>query len=423
MQGLLASEHTELVSYCLLVARNEDNKRHSTNEKGRLLEILTGEGKSCVIAMVAATYALQGRTVDIVTTSPVLSQRDAEEWRELYTELKLSASCNVEEMKQGDNRDCYACPIVYGTVETFARDILKTEFLLQDVRKGRKCDILIVDEVDSMLIDQGVQCTYLSHDVAGMRHFEPILSLIWTNVSRLWKCREYNGVVWYGTEPEVFLATLSRISKDIDPLQILRLAEVDDGSWIMKGFTNEYLSKDIQGQQDLFESLTTYALANFFKFALKYLNLDFSIREDGFVSFDKICLQSKQNEGIAICVQNHGLSSILFKEELMKVRLQDMVTYALSDESETKVDLPVYFRKYCENRLLYWIDNAILANEMKPKREYIVLNNTIYPVDYKSTGVIETSKKWGDGLQQFLEMKHGFVPFTFISYHEFSFKR
>ena len=51
----------------------------STNVKGRLLENLTGEGKSCVIAMVAAAYALLGRTVDIVTSSPVLSQRNAEE--------------------------------------------------------------------------------------------------------------------------------------------------------------------------------------------------------------------------------------------------------------------------------------------------------------------------------------------------------
>ena len=68
--------------------------------------------------------------------------------------------------------------------ETFARDILKTEFLLQDVRKGRKCDIVIVDEVDSMLIDQGVQCTYLSHDMAnvGMCHFDFILALIWMHV-------------------------------------------------------------------------------------------------------------------------------------------------------------------------------------------------------------------------------------------------
>ena len=41
-------------------------------------------------------------------------------------------------------------------------------------------------------------------------------------------------------------------------------------------------------------------------------------------------------------------------------------------------------------------------------------NNAIYPVDYKSTGVIEINKKWGDGLQQFLEMKHG-LPLSPLS--------
>ena len=72
--------NTQLVSYCLLVDRKMKNK-------GRLLEILTGEGKSCVIAMVAATFALLGRNVDIITSSPVLSQRDAEEWRTFYKTL------------------------------------------------------------------------------------------------------------------------------------------------------------------------------------------------------------------------------------------------------------------------------------------------------------------------------------------------
>ena len=153
--------HTQLVSYCMLVARKIQNR-------GRLLEILTGEGKSCIIAMTAATYALQGRTVDIVTSSPVLSQRDAKEWKAFYSSLKLKVGCNVEDNSEKDSQ-CYKRPIVYGTVETFARDILKTKFLLQsNVRKDRKFDIVIVDEVDSMLIDQGVQCTYLSHDVASI---------------------------------------------------------------------------------------------------------------------------------------------------------------------------------------------------------------------------------------------------------------
>ena len=188
--------NTQLVSYGLVVARR-------TKKKGRLLEILTGEGKSCVIAMVAATYALLGKTVDIVTCSPVLSQRDAEEWREFYTVLNLESECNIDTKEDGR---CYKCPIVYGTVETFARDILKTEFLLQDARKGRICDIVIVDEVDSMLIDQGVQCTYLIHEVGntGMFHFEPILAFIWMHVSLLTPVILKNGVVLHWKIPEVF---------------------------------------------------------------------------------------------------------------------------------------------------------------------------------------------------------------------------
>ena len=245
--------NTQLVSYCLLVAQR-------LNAKGRLLEILTGEGKSCVIAMVAATYALQGRTVDIVTSSPVLSQRDAEEWWEFYSLMKLEVGCNVEDNTKKDTT-CYECPIVYGTVETFARDILKTEFLLQDVRKGRICDIVIVDEVDSMLIDQGVQCTYLSHDVPSVElcHFDPVLALIWMHVNSITPVSLKEGVVFHATEPEVLLVTLSRLRNDIDPLQILRLVEEDEEVRdIKKGFTDEYLSKDFEGQRRILSSVDSF---------------------------------------------------------------------------------------------------------------------------------------------------------------------
>ena len=248
----------QIVSYGLLIARE-------SNTNGRLLEISTGEGKSCVIAMVAATFALLGRTVDIVTSSPVLSQRDAEEWNTFYNCLGVSVNCNVEEQAEGDS-GCYLCPIVYGTVETFARDILKTEFLLQDVCHGRSHDIVIVDEVDSMLIDRGLQCTFLSHDHAsfGMRHFEPILSLIWMHTSEFIPFY-HEGFVLYATEPEVFLVTLSRISHDIDPLQILRLAEEQQGIGIKQGFTAEYQCADIEGRKQLLAILDDGAILRFFQ--------------------------------------------------------------------------------------------------------------------------------------------------------------
>ena len=416
--------NTQLVSYCVLVSGKAKNK-------GRLLEILTGEGKSCVIAMVAATYALQGRTVDIVTSSPVLSHRDAEEWRNFYTTLKLGVGCNVEDKTEEDSQ-CYKCSIVYGTVETFARDILKTEFLLQNVRMGRKYDIVIVDEVDSMLIDQGLQCTYLSPEVAsiGMRHFEPILGLIWMHVSKFELVFFNEKCVFYQSEPEVFFITLSRMSKEIDPLQILRLAEEEDGrNGIKKGFTDEYLSKDIEDQTDMLITFDSGQVAKWFEFVRKFLNMDFDIYQD----FMDMCNAAESNiqqnvshrSRLSVLATGGPYSTMFFNEDLIKDCLTKMIIDVILDENENKIDLPLYLREYCIKRVRYWIDNAFQAKNMQPNREYIVKGNAIYPVDYKSTGVIETNKKWGDGLHQFLEMKHGlptsplFLITNFLSNIEF----
>ena len=92
---------------------------------------------------------------------------------------------------------------------------------------------------------------------------------------------------------------------------------------------------------------------------------------------------------------------------MLKERLTKMISDVVSDETETGINLPIHLRDYCHSRLRYWIDNAFLAQNMRPDREYVIRDNAVYPVDFKSTGVIETNKKWGDGLQQFLEMKHG----------------
>ena len=390
--------NTQLVSYCLLVT-------HRTKQKGRLLEILTGEGKSGVIAMVAATYALLGRTVDIVTSSPVLSQRDAEKWRPFYSSMKLEVGCNVEDNTKEDTT-CYECPIVYGTVETFARDILKTEFLINDVRKGRNCDIVIVDEVDSMLIDQGVQCTYLSHDVpsVGLCHFEPVLALIGMHVNSLTPVISEEGIVFHATEPEVFSVTLSRLRNKFNPLQIFRLAEEDEKVRDIKiGFTEKYLSEDFKGQERILSSVESFV---FFVFAQKVLHLDINLYST-IKDFISDSIQRNDRSRISIITMDGGLASVVLHEDIIKDRLERLITKCvLSHKDKFEIDLPIYLRDYCVSRLRCWIDNAFLAKEMQPGREYIIEGDAIYPVDFKSTGVIETNKKWGDGLQQFLEMKH-----------------
>ena len=254
---------------------------------------------------------------------------------------------------------------------------------------------MIVDEVDSMLIDQGVQCTYLSHDVAsiGMCHFKPILAMIWMHVSRLTPFISNEGILFYFTEPQPVLVVLSRLSKEIDPLQILRLAEEDGGvRGIKKGFTDKYLSKDFNNQIIMFRDVDSFNLC---MFARKVLHLDIDIYKDNFSSY------SDRSRISIVSSSGTYQTSVVLPGDMIKDRFTKLIT----DENE--INLPIHLKDYCNSRLQCWIDNAFLAKDMQPGREYIVQDDAIYPVDYKSTGVIETNKKWGDGLQQFLEMKHG----------------
>ncbi|KAJ8366815.1 hypothetical protein AAFF_G00341980 [Aldrovandia affinis] len=144
----------------------------------------TGEGKSCVIAMFAVLRALRGEKVDVVSSSSVLCQRDAEEWVNFYKYFGITVDTNTNKTEDGDRKACYQKDVVYGTVETFAADHLRQTFEMKDVRPYRSYQCIIIDEVDSLLLDQGVQLTYLSSPMVSMQHLNIILAMIWSSVSQ-----------------------------------------------------------------------------------------------------------------------------------------------------------------------------------------------------------------------------------------------
>jgi preprotein translocase subunit SecA len=111
--------------------------------KGRLAQIFTGEGKSLIIALLAALKVLEGRKVDIVTSSEVLAERDAKYgFVDFFKLLGITVSHNIEsEDYNGKPKECYLFDVVYGTVHTFQADILRTEYKLQGTLNERygKC--------------------------------------------------------------------------------------------------------------------------------------------------------------------------------------------------------------------------------------------------------------------------------------------
>ncbi|MCJ8731135.1 hypothetical protein PDJAM_G00195870 [Pangasius djambal] len=162
----------------------------SKTNTGCLLEIGTGEGKSCILAMLAAIHAIRGVKVDIVTSSPVLACRDLEEWSGLYNMFGITSSSvppmlnDVSSEKQDElTQEAYKQQIIYSTVGTFAADTLKQEFEKKTTRGDRRFELVLVDEVDYMTLDNGVQITFLSHESSGLQHLEQVLAGIWAMVS------------------------------------------------------------------------------------------------------------------------------------------------------------------------------------------------------------------------------------------------
>ncbi|CAD8109129.1 unnamed protein product [Paramecium sonneborni] len=149
-------------------------------QKGTLLQVSTGEGKSIIICMIAIIKALEGKKVDIITSSPVLAQRDVIENEKLYQIFQLTCSSNIDHSFQNTGqKKCYDCDIVYGDVSQFQFDYLRDNYLKMQTLRGRSQDFVIVDEVDSMLIDESSKIARLSSQISGLDLFKPIYIKLW----------------------------------------------------------------------------------------------------------------------------------------------------------------------------------------------------------------------------------------------------
>jgi superfamily II DNA or RNA helicase len=144
---LFVEKHLHIFPYNLQMI----NLLALTSEPKRLAQIKTGEGKSALIAMLAAYQALQGHTVDVITSTRDLAERDAEKYKKFYQDLGLSVGCTKE---QDHSSKTFEPAIVYGIVHDFEFAYIREEIGVPDTGRGKRSyDVAIVDEVDSMLID------------------------------------------------------------------------------------------------------------------------------------------------------------------------------------------------------------------------------------------------------------------------------
>ncbi len=122
---------------------------------GGIAEMRTGEGKTLVATLPACLHALAGESVHVVTVNDYLARRDADWMRPIYEQLGLTVGIIVQDLDGMQRREAYAADVTYGTNNEFGFDYLRDNMAFKaEHRVMRARDFAIVDEVDSILIDE-----------------------------------------------------------------------------------------------------------------------------------------------------------------------------------------------------------------------------------------------------------------------------
>ena len=152
---------------------------------GNVAEMRTGEGKTLTCGLPAYLNALEGKGVHVVTVNDYLAKRDAEMMGRVHRFLGLSVGVILSELRPAERKDAYDCDITYGTNNELGFDYLRDNMArsLNDlVQRGHH--YAIVDEVDSILIDEARTPLIISGPVDGTSHWYNVFAQIIPQLTR-----------------------------------------------------------------------------------------------------------------------------------------------------------------------------------------------------------------------------------------------
>ncbi|HXB98572.1 MAG TPA: DEAD/DEAH box helicase, partial [bacterium] len=128
---------------------------------GKIAEMRTGEGKTLVASLPVYLNALSGKGVHVITVNDYLAERDSlgrgqfKGMGEIYRFMGLTVGCIKHDQPTEERRESYACDVTYGTNNEFGFDYLRDNMAIyREHRVQRKLNYALVDEVDSILVDE-----------------------------------------------------------------------------------------------------------------------------------------------------------------------------------------------------------------------------------------------------------------------------
>lgn len=147
--------------------------------EGNIAEMPTGEGKTLVASLPSYTRALEGKGVHVITVNDYLAKRDFEQIGQIHTFLGLTVGLNLPLMQAHEKQEAYKADITYGVGTEFGFDYLRDNMAITNAYKvQRPYHYAIIDEVDSVLIDEAKTPLIVAGKTKVSAHLHQVASLV-----------------------------------------------------------------------------------------------------------------------------------------------------------------------------------------------------------------------------------------------------
>jgi len=356
--------------------------------EGKIAEMKTGEGKTLAATLPLYLNALTGNGVHLVTVNDYLARRDAEWMGGIYAFLGLSAGVIVHGMDEAERKDAYDCDITYGTNNEFGFDYLRDnmKFDLHDFVQ-RSFDYAIVDEVDSILIDEARTPLIISGPVEHSENkiyveAKPIVINIKKKQATVIRSilNDARNILQRGDDGDKAIESLLKVKRG-DPKNPVFLGMLAD---------DQSLKKQIDRTENMLS-------------AQKLLP---EIDQDLYCTIDERNNSVELTEKGIKLLSSGGLGDFVLPDidqESYKIR-EDK---ALSDKEKIELlkDLEDGYMRSSE--LLHATQQLIKAFWLFEKDvQYVIKDDQVVIVD-EFTGRMMPGRRWSDGLHQAVEAKEG----------------
>jgi preprotein translocase subunit SecA len=353
--------------------------------EGKIAEMATGEGKTLVATMPMYLNALPGKGVHLVTVNDYLARRDCEWMGEVYRFLGLTVDYIQNDMPPERRRQAYAADITYGTNNEFGFDYLRDNMSIRlEDTVQRRHNYAIVDEVDSVLIDEARTPLIISGPVAHSTHrydeMKPRVEQLVRKQTALVNSMVSQGEALFreGKDYEAGVQLLQASRGGPKNKKLSKLMNEVGVKKLIRSVENDYLRD--KKMQEIDEAL--------------YFAIDEKAHTIDLTEIGRDALSPHDHEMFVLPDLSEKLHAIDTDEEMSddeKIALKAQLQGDYSEKSERLHNISQLLRAY-----------SLFEKDV----EYVVSDGKVMIVD-EFTGRLMPGRRFSDGLHQALEAKEG----------------